>query len=141
MTVSVTVLVLVLVLTLVVGSVVVVVVVVVVDSVVVGVVVVVVGSVLVGVTVSVIVCCDGAVVLTADRDVEVSGVSEVVSVGESPPMTSLASPKTIRATSTAPPAPNPTSAAGLRYHGTGSSTGGRYLVGESSGRFGSSGGP
>jgi hypothetical protein len=114
--VSVTVSVLVLVLTLVVGSVVVVVVVVVVVGSVV-VVVVVVGGVVVGVIVSVTVSADGAVV-TADRDVVVSGVNLVCSEGSSPPVMSLASPNTISAMSNAPRAPNATRAAGLRYQGT-----------------------
>jgi hypothetical protein len=102
--------------------VVVVVVVVVVGSVV----VVVVASVVVGVTVSVTVCGAWLVVAAAERDVVVSGVNVVDSVGESPPAISLANPKMINATTSAPTAPNATSAAGLRYHGTGSSeTGGR----------------
>ena len=113
-------LVLTLVLTLVVG-VVVVVVVVVVGSVV----VVVVGAVVVGVIVTVSVA--GAVVgagATADLDVVVSGVNEVVWVGASPPVRTLARPYTMRAIRTAPSAPNATSAAGLRYQGTGSPGGG-----------------
>jgi hypothetical protein len=57
------------------------------------VVVVVVGSVVVGVVVSVTVWGDEDVVVgAADRDVEVSGVSEVDSVGESPPVISFARP-------------------------------------------------
>jgi hypothetical protein len=108
--VSVTVLVLMLVLTLVVGSVVVVVVVVVVVGSVV-VVVVVAGAVVVGVTVSVTV---------RGAEVGVIGVSEAgVSCDEGPEMR-LANPHTISATSTAPSAPKATSAAGLRYQGTGS---------------------
>jgi hypothetical protein len=114
----VTVLVLVLVLTLVLG---VVVVVVVVGSVVVVVAVVVVGSV-VGVVVSVTVLVDGAIT-RADVDVVVMGVIDVVCEGVSP-VISLASPYTKRAMRTAPSAPNATSAAGLRYHGIGSSGGG-----------------
>jgi hypothetical protein len=116
-------------LTLVVVSGVVVVVVVVVDSVVV---VVVLGSVAVvdGVTVSVTVRVDGATV----ADVVVSGVNDVCSPGDVPPVISFARPNTIRAITTAPIAPNATRAAGLRYHGTGSSTGGpKYCVGASLG--------
>ena len=118
MTVSVTVSVLVsvLVLTLVVGGVVVVVVV-----------VVVVGGVVIGggaVTVSVTVCGDGDVVGDVTyREVVVNGVNVVRSVGEPSPLIRLASPHTIRATINAPSAPKATRAAGLRYHGTGSSGG------------------
>ena len=110
----VSVLVLTLVLTLVVGPVVVVVV----GSVVV---VVVVDAVVVGVTVSVTVWGADVVAVVADLDVVVSGVNVVCSEGLSPPVMRLASPNTISAISSAPSAPNPTSAAGLRYQGTGSS--------------------
>lgn len=146
MTVSVTVLVLMLVLMLVLtlvvvsGVVVVVVVVVVVGAVVV--VVVVVGSVVVAVTVSVTVLGEDAVVALVDLDVVVSGVSDVCSDGESPPVINLARPNTMSAITTAPIAPNATNAAGLRNQGTGSSPGGpRYCVGASLEWFGSSGGP
>jgi len=107
----VSVLVLTLVLTLVVGPVVVVV-------------VVVVDVVVVGVTVSVTVWGADVVAVVADLDVVVSGVNVVCSEGLSPPVMRLASPNTISAISSAPSAPNPTSAAGLRYQGTGSSGGG-----------------
>lgn len=123
---------LVLVLTLVLTLVVVVAVVVVV-VVVGGVVVVVVGAEVVGVTVSVTVRAGAEVVAVADRDVVVSGVNDVCSPGESPPVISFARPKTMSAMTTAPIAPKATSAAGLRNQGTGSSpTGGpRYCVGAS----------
>jgi hypothetical protein len=117
--VSVIVLVLTLVLTLVVGSVVVVVVVVVVGSVVVVVVVVsvvVVGSVVVGSVVS--------VVVRVGADVGVIGVSDVAGGPDDGLEMRLANPHTISATTTAPIAPNATSATGLRCHGTGSSRGG-----------------
>jgi hypothetical protein len=126
--VSVTVLVLMLVLTLVVGSVVVVVVVVVVvGSVVVVVVVVTGGAVVVGVIVSVTV---------RGGDVGVIGVNVGGVSSDDGPEMRLASPHTISATSTAPSAPNATSAAGLRYQGTASSGGspcGMYSVGSSGG--------
>ena len=87
--------------------------------------VVVVDSVVVGVTVSVTVFgADVVAVVVADLDVVVSGVNVVGSEGSSPPVMRLASPNTISAIRTAPRAPNPTSAAGLRYQGTGSSGGG-----------------
>jgi hypothetical protein len=127
--VSVTVLVLMLVLTLVVGSVVGVVVVVVVVVVVGSVVVVVVtgGAVVVGVIVS---------VMVRGGDVGVIGVSAGGVSSDDGPEMRLASPHTISATSTAPSAPNATSAAGLRYQGTASSGGspcGMYSVGSSGG--------
>jgi hypothetical protein len=117
-TVLVSVLVLMLVLTLVDGGVVVVVVVVVGGVVVV---VVVVASVVVGVSVTVTVSGADVVVGATDRDVVVSGVNVVCSEGaSSPPVMSLANPNTISAMITTPRAPRPTSAAGLRNHGTSS---------------------
>ena len=77
---------------------------------------VVVGSVVVGAVV--------AVVVRTGADVGVIGVSDVVGVSDDGPEMRLASPHTISATTTAPIAPNATSAAGLRYQGTGSSGGG-----------------
>jgi hypothetical protein len=59
----------------------------------------------------------GAVTDVVER---VIGVRVLGASGDEPPVTSLTRPKTIKATSTAPIAPNATSAAGLRYQGTGS---------------------
>jgi hypothetical protein len=83
--------------------------------------VVVVCSVVVGSVVVAAVVVVGAV---TDVVVLLIGVSVVEGSGESPPVSNLTSPKTINATSTAPSAPNATSAAGLRYQGTGSIDGG-----------------
>jgi hypothetical protein len=105
--------VLILVLTL--GSVVVVVVVVVVVGSVV--VVVVVGSVVVDSVVVAAVVVVGAV---TDVVVLVIGVRVVGVSCDVPPVSSFTRPKTINAMSTAPSAPNDTSATGLRYQGSGS---------------------
>jgi hypothetical protein len=94
--------------------------------------VVVVGSVVVVVSVvdgvvSVADCCvDGVDGDTVDADVLVIGVRLLVVVdpGDESPDTSATIAHTINATRTAPIAPNATSAAGLRYQGTGSGSGG-----------------
>jgi hypothetical protein len=82
-----------------------------------------VGSVVVGVTVSVTV---------RGADVGVIGVSVVGVSSDDGPEMRLANPHTISATSTAPSPPNATSAAGLRYQGSGPSGSppcGRYSIG------------
>jgi hypothetical protein len=86
------------------------------------VVVVVVGSVVVG---AVVLVAEGVVdgVTCADLLVVVIGVIRGVSAGV-PPEMSLARPYTKSATTTAPNAPDPTSATGLRNQGTGSPGGG-----------------
>ena len=120
MTVTVLVLVLVLVVTLVVVVVdsVVAVVVVVVVVVVVGAVVVVVGAVVV-VVVSVVGDCDAEVVVVAVREVLDIGPTGLGVEFEPPKIK-----KTISTKRSAPRAPNPTSAQGLRYHGTPGRSGG-----------------
>jgi hypothetical protein len=87
-------------------------------------VVVVVGSVVVGSVVVSAVVVLGAV---TDVVVRVIGVSVVGVSGDVPPVRSLTRPKMINATSTAPTAPNETSATGLRNQGSGSPAGGPEL--------------
>jgi hypothetical protein len=63
----------------------------------------------------------------AGADVVVIGVSDgVVSSDDVSPAITWANRYTMRATRTAPTAPNPTSAAGLRYHSVGSGSPGSF---------------